>query len=46
MARDIPLDRAGFGLPHVPRDPDKVVELATRWGLESPATRLTQALGR
>lgn len=44
VARDLPLDRSGLGLPAAPRDPARVQELAVRWGLESPAERLTRAL--
>jgi 5'-3' exonuclease len=46
VARDLPLDRSDLLLPPSPRDPAKVAELAERWGLGSPAERLTTALGR
>jgi len=46
VARDLPLDRSDLLLPPSPRDPAKVAELAERWGLGSPAERLTTALDR
>jgi len=44
VVRDLDLDRSDLALPATPADPDEVVALATRWGLESPAERLTDAL--
>ena len=44
VARDLPLDRSGLALPSSPADPEAVVDLAARWGLESPTERLLQAL--
>lgn len=44
VAREIDLDRTALELPRTPRDPDRVVALAERWGLESPAERLTTTL--
>ena len=44
VAREIDLDRSDLTLPRTPRDPERVVALAERWGLESPAERLTTAL--
>jgi 5'-3' exonuclease len=44
VARDLPLDRTGLSLPITPRDPERVASLAQRYNLESPATRLVQAL--
>jgi 5'-3' exonuclease len=44
VARDLPLPSFDDRLPAAPRHPDKLEELAERWGLRSPATRLTQAL--
>ena len=41
---DLDLGTPNLRLPDSPRSPDDVVALAERWGLESPATRLTQAL--
>jgi 5'-3' exonuclease len=44
VARDLDLGSPDLRLPPAPVSPDDVVALAERWGLESPATRLTQAL--
>jgi len=44
VARDLDLDRGNILLPRHPRDPDKVAALAEKWGLDSPAERLTAAL--
>jgi 5'-3' exonuclease len=44
VARDLDLDRSNILLPRHPREPDKVAELVERWGLGSPAERLTSAL--
>ena len=41
---DLDLGSPDLRLPDSPRSPDRVVKLAERWGLDSPATRLTQAL--
>jgi 5'-3' exonuclease len=46
VARDIDLDRTGLDRPVTPRDPQRVAELAQRYNLEGPATRLVQALQR
>jgi len=46
VVRDLDLDRSGLALRAAPADPEAVAELATRWGLESPAERLTDALTR
>jgi 5'-3' exonuclease len=46
VARDIDLDRTGLDRPVTPRDPDRVAELAQRYNLEGPATRLVEALQR
>ena len=46
VAREIDLDRADLVLPRTPRDPVRVAELASAWGLESPTERLLRALGR
>lgn len=46
VARDLDLDRSATALPRSPRDPDRVAELAVRWGLESPVQRLLEALDR
>jgi 5'-3' exonuclease len=41
---DLDLGGPDLTLPDTPRSPDRVVSLAEQWNLESPATRLTQAL--
>ena len=46
VVRDLDLGSPDLALPDTPRSPDRVVALAERWGLESPATRLTQVLTR
>ena len=46
VARDLDLDRSGIACPVTPPDPARVVELAERYNLESPAARLVQALTR
>jgi 5'-3' exonuclease len=44
VARDVPLDRTGTALPRVPADPARVAELAERYNLASPLTRVVNAL--
>ena len=44
VARELPLDRTDLTLPAHPRDAARVQELATHWGLESPAQRLSAVL--
>jgi len=44
VARDIDLGEPDLELPRTPRDPDRVLELAERWGLNSPAARLVDAI--
>jgi 5'-3' exonuclease len=48
VAREIDLgldpDGADLALPRTPADPDAVLALAERWGLDSPAARLVEAL--
>jgi 5'-3' exonuclease len=46
VARDLDLDRSGTACPVTPPDPDRVIALAERYNLESPAARLVQALTR
>jgi 5'-3' exonuclease len=46
VVRDLALGSPDLRLPDSPRSLDRVVELAQQWGLESPATRLTQTLSR
>ncbi len=44
VATDAPLPAYDDTLPTAPRDPDALVELADRWGLDSPLNRLLTAL--
>jgi 5'-3' exonuclease len=44
VARDLPIDRTGTALPRTPANPDRVAELAERFNLAGPATRLVNAL--
>ncbi len=42
--RDLPIPRLDDALPRTPLDPERVVALADRWGLDSPMERLLAAL--
>jgi 5'-3' exonuclease len=42
--RDLPIGELDDALPRTPRDPERLVALADRWGLDSPLDRLLQAL--
>jgi 5'-3' exonuclease len=44
VARDLDLGTPRTALPRTPPDPDRVRELAERWGLESPTVRLLDVL--
>ena len=44
VARDIDLGDPDLTLPRTPKDPDRLRELAERWGLNSPAARLVNTL--
>jgi 5'-3' exonuclease len=44
VARDIPLPHVDSALPREARDPDALVALADRWGIDSPLNRLLVAL--
>lgn len=44
VARDLDLGSPDTALPPEPRDLARVAELGTRWGIESPVQRLTEAL--
>jgi 5'-3' exonuclease len=44
VVRDLPLPELDAGLPRTPRDPERLVALADRWGLDSPLERLLAAL--
>jgi len=44
VARDIDLGSPATALPRIPRDPDALLDLAQRYGLESPVERLVTTL--
>ena len=44
VAHDVPLPEMDTTLPRTPADPDRLVELAERWGLDSSLNRLLAAL--
>ena len=44
VVRDLPLGELDDALPRTPRDPERLLELADRWGLTSPLERFLQAL--
>jgi 5'-3' exonuclease len=44
VARDLDLDDPDLTLPLTPADPERLTELAERWGLDSPAARLVETL--
>ncbi|GAA1917457.1 5'-3' exonuclease [Nocardioides marmoribigeumensis] len=44
VARDLDLGDVELGLPRTPADPDRLVELSARWGLDSPVARLVETL--
>lgn len=46
VARDIDLERSPTALPSSPADPERLADLAARWGLESPVQRLLGVLGQ
>ena len=46
VARDLDLGAPDTALPTTPRDPDLLLDLAQRFGLESPVQRLIEALIR
>ncbi len=43
VARDVPLPAYDDTLPAAPRDPQRLVELSQRWGLDSPLNRVLAA---
>jgi 5'-3' exonuclease len=43
VVRDLPLPELDDALPRTPRDPERLVVLADRWGLDSPLDRLLAA---
>ncbi|HTW19543.1 MAG TPA: 5'-3' exonuclease H3TH domain-containing protein [Mycobacteriales bacterium] len=46
VATDAPVPRVDDLLPHVPKDPDRLDELAERWGIASPVRRVVQTLAQ
>ncbi len=44
VVRDIPLPDIADGLPRAPRDPERLLQLSDRFGLEKPLERFLQAL--
>jgi 5'-3' exonuclease len=44
VAHDVPLPEMETSLPRTPADPERLVELADRWGLDSSLDRLLAAL--
>ncbi|MGZ4633282.1 MAG: flap endonuclease, partial [Actinomycetes bacterium] len=45
VARDVPLPSYDDAIPAAPRDPDRLVELSQRWGLDGPLNRVLVAFG-
>jgi 5'-3' exonuclease len=43
VAKDAPLPPYDDTIPRLPRDPDRLVELSQRWGLDSPLNRVLAA---
>ncbi len=43
VAKDAPLPSYDDAIPRLPRDPDRLVELSQRWGLDSPLNRVLAA---
>jgi 5'-3' exonuclease len=46
VTRDLDLGNPDLALPYTPAEPDALMELATRWGLDSPLARLVDTLNR
>jgi 5'-3' exonuclease len=44
VVRDLPVPPLDDALPRTPRDPERVVELADRWGLDGPLERFLAAV--
>lgn len=44
VATDLPLAQPPSALPESPAEPERLVELSTSWGLDSPVSRLLTAL--
>jgi 5'-3' exonuclease len=45
VARDIPIPDVDDRLPSAPADPERLLDLAQRWGLSSSVERMLQAMG-
>jgi 5'-3' exonuclease len=43
VAKDAPLPSYDDAIPRLPRDPDRLLELSERWGLDSPLNRVLAA---
>jgi 5'-3' exonuclease len=46
VVRDAPLPAYDDAIPTAPRDPDRLVQLSQRWGLDSPLNRVLAAFGQ
>lgn len=46
VVRDVPLPDIDLRVPATPADPDRLLALADRWGLQTPLARLVDLLGR
>jgi 5'-3' exonuclease len=44
VVRDLPLPVLDDALPRTPRDPERLVALSDRWGLDSPLDRIARSL--
>ena len=44
VVRDLPIPPLDDALPRTPRDPERLLELSDRWGLEGPLERFLQSL--
>jgi hypothetical protein len=44
VVRDLPVPPFDDRLPRAPADPERLVALADRWGLDSPLDRMLAAL--
>jgi hypothetical protein len=45
VAHDVPLPAYDDAIPATPKDPDRVVELSERWGLDRPRNRVLTTFG-
>lgn len=46
VVRDLPVPQVDLSLPRTPADPQALVDLSARWGLDSPLARAVEALSR